>query len=135
MTVCKRLHLICLVEFWMCFSKEFIFSKFAGFTKHELYHMFCLILKLSLWYIHFCIFNIYVKLFSWNKSQWLLRLLFSYLKADWSYLKVNKSWYIAWFVVSRFIKKLFSSDFVNIYLFSIFFLIVVINIYLFSIFF
>ena len=36
-------------------------------------------------------------------------------------LKVNESWYIALFVVSRSIKKLFSIDYDDIYLFSIYF--------------
>ena len=36
-------------------------------------------------------------------------------------LKVNESWYIALFVVSRSIKKLFSIDYDDIYLFPIYF--------------
>ena len=50
-------------------------------------------------------------------------------------VKVNESRYIALFVVSGSIKKLVLIDFVNTYLFSIFFSIVFVNIYLFSIFF
>ena len=34
--------------------------------------------------------------------------------------KVNESWYIALFVVNRSIKKLYSIDYANIYLFQIF---------------
>ena len=35
-------------------------------------------------------------------------------------ITVNESWYIALFVVSRSIKKFFSTDYVNIHLLSIF---------------
>ena len=38
-------------------------------------------------------------------------------------IKVNESWYIALFAASGSIKKLFSIDYANIYLFSIFYLI------------
>ena len=50
-------------------------------------------------------------------------------------IKVNESRYIALFVVSGYIKKIFLMDCVNIYLFSLFFKIVFANIYVFSIFF
>ena len=36
-------------------------------------------------------------------------------------VKTNESWYIELLVVSGFIKELFSIDYINIYLFSIFF--------------
>ena len=49
-------------------------------------------------------------------------------------VKINESQCIALFVVSGSIKKLFSTDFANFYLFSIFFSIVFVNIYVFSIF-
>ena len=38
-----------------------------------------------------------------------------------SNVTVNESWYIVLFVISGSIKKLFSIDFINIYLFSRFF--------------
>ena len=49
--------------------------------------------------------------------------------------QADESLYIALFVASGSIKKLFLTDFVDIYLFSMFFSIVFANIYLFSIFF
>ena len=57
------------------------------------------------------------------------------LHPNYDFLKVNESRYTVLVVVSGSIKKLFSIDFVNISLFSIFFSIAFVNIYLFSIFF
>ena len=55
-------------------------------------------------------------------KEWLKKKeKFCVLKADAVHLKVNESRYIALIVFSGSIKNLFSIDYVNIYLFSIFF--------------
>ena len=42
------------------------------------------------------------------------------VNCEFFWIKINNSWYITLFVVSGSIRKLFSIDFVNIYLYSIF---------------
>ena len=97
-----------------------------SFPSYSCFEHFWKCRRKSPYFSNDCLWKLYIQL---NFNCQGLTFVFTHS------VKVNKSRYIALFMVSGSIKKLFLIDFVNTYLFSIFFSIVFANIYIFSIFF